>query len=155
MTTANGEAVEASGGADSQLEQVRAKRRAIERARADKTAREAAASALEEETRALEDEQAILDAETEHGADRKKIYVCRTAAGLVIVKRPHPLLFRKYMDGDEKGSQENEQLIRSCLVYPSVEKFDRMLDDQPALLIELANKVVWLAGFRAKEVSAK
>jgi hypothetical protein len=140
---------------EAELAEVRAKRRALAAAREARAANTATADALKAEKEALADDEAIAKAEAEHGPLKKKIYEVRTAAGLVIVKRPNHVLYRKFQDSAEQSVVELEKLVRPCLVYPPVEQFDRMLDDQPAILIPVADAVTWLAGFRAKENAAK
>jgi hypothetical protein len=154
LAASNGTAVVTDPNAEKLLE-LRAKRRAINAAREARDAERSAAELVAVEERGLAEDEAIAAAEVEHGAVGKKIFVVRTPAGIVIVKRPNHVLYRRYQDKGEATSLEFEKLVRPCLVYPSVEQFDRLLDDLPGILIDVANGVAYLAGSRAKEQLGK
>jgi len=132
---------------------------ARERTRAAKAKREAAevesATIREVEQAEIEaaDQEAIADAEEKHGAHR--IAVVRSSLGCVIVKRPNPLVYKRFRDKGEAKTADLETLARHALVYPSPPKFDAMLQELPAILDHAANKVVELAGFNSKEVGKK
>lgn len=135
------------------LAAARERKRAAE---AKRQATQAAADALakvETEEREALDEEAIANAEAEHGAN--KIGIVRTDLGAVIVKRPHPAHYKRFRDRESAKTQDLEKLVRPCVVYPDATRFDAMLDEQPAILDRVANQVVELAGFRAREVSGK
>jgi hypothetical protein len=116
---------------------------------------EAAAKRLEVEAeeRDAADEEAIALAEEAHGP--KRIAVVRTDSGCVIVKRPNPVIYKRFRDRGEAKTVDLEKLVRACLVHPDGNGLDRILDDVPAALDRAANAIVELAGFRAKEVSGK
>lgn len=137
------------------LGELRAKRRALESAREARAVERASTDAIAAEERAIADEEAIAAAETEHGEVDKKIRIVRTPAGTVIVKRPNNVLFRKFADQGKSDVDDLERLARPCIVYPTIDQFDRMLTDQPAILIDVANAVTYLAGVRTKEHAAK
>ncbi len=108
---------------------------------------------VETEERKATDEEAVFTAEGEHGA--KRIRVVETDFGCVIVKRPNPVHYKRFRDRESAKTADLEKLVRPCLVYPDASAFDRMLDEAPATLDRVADAVVHLAGFRAKEVSGK
>lgn len=137
------------------LAELRAKRLGMEQARESREAARIAAKAIAAEEHAIADEEAIMEAEREHGEIDVKIRIVHTSAGTVIVKRANNLLFRKWADNGKTDSQDVEKLIRPCVVYPAIEVFDRMLNDQPAIAFDVANSVAYLAGARAKEHAAK
>jgi len=132
---------------------------ARERRRAAEAKREQTASALstqamvEAEERDAADAEAIAKAEEEIG--ERRIAVIRTELGAVIVKRPNPVLYKRFRDKESAKTQDLEMLVRPCLVHPPFARFDAMLEEQPAVLDRVADRVVFLAGFRGKEVSEK
>jgi hypothetical protein len=137
------------------LDKVRAERAALAVAREARAADAALEAQLEGETLALRDEQAIAAAELEHGPVGKRIAVIGTDLGVVIVKRPHAALFRKFQAKGSTKPEDLDQLVRPCLVYPSKAEFDRIDDELPATMTRCANAVVALAGFRQEENAGK
>lgn len=108
---------------------------------------------VEIEEIAAADEEAIAKYEEEIGA--QKIRVVHTDVGCVIVKRPNPLLYKKFRDQGNTKTKDLEKLVHPCLVYPTVTQFEKMMEEQAATLDRTADAVVTLAGFRRKEVSEK
>lgn len=108
---------------------------------------------VEAAERDARDEVAISEAEERFGA--KKIAVVRTEVGCVIVKRPHPLIYKKFRDRGELKTTDLEKLVRACLVHPDGNALDKVFEEEPAALDRAANCVVELAGFRAKENAGK
>ncbi len=145
--------METTNDLDARLATARARRNAAESRR--NTSAESAAKLLEVETeeRNANDEEAIAEAEEKHGQQR--IAVVRTDVGCVIVKRPNPLIYKRFRDKGDAKTVDLEKLVRACLVYPTGDGLDQVLDEVPAALDRAANAVVELAGFRAKEVSEK
>jgi hypothetical protein len=138
-----------------ELAKVRAERAALSEARAQREEARSIAEQLENETRALRDEQAIAKAEEEIGPQGKRIMCIQTDMGVVIVKKPHAVSFRKFQDKGETDHEDLLKLVSPCLVYPSKEQFAVLLDDLPATLQRCANAVATLAGVRVKEVTGK
>jgi hypothetical protein len=137
---------------DTQLAELRAKRAAL----AD--AREARAiltpdQEIEKEKRALEQDDALDKAETEHGA--KRVRLVRGDSGAVILKRPHMVTFRKFQDRGTTDSEALEALIKPCILWPTKAEFDALMQEEPALLQRCANAVCALAGVRVDEVTKK
>jgi len=97
--------------------------------------------------------EAIADAEAEH--DSRKIRIVESSLGVVIVKRPNPLHYKKFRDKGEAKTNELEKLVRGCLLYPNATAFDRILEEEPGTLDRCATAVIELAGFRLKEASGK
>lgn len=144
----------------SELEARRAKAREeralLAKARAERDTQSMLVAEVEAEERALRDEQALAVAEEEYGAVGSRIAVVQTDLGMVIVKRPNALHWRRFQDkGDKIKSQDFEQLVRPCLVHPDVSAFERILEELPATLIHFADAVATLAGARSKEVAGK
>ncbi len=108
---------------------------------------------VERQEQAAVDAEALDKAEVEHGA--KKIATVQTEMGLIILRRPHPMHFKRFRDKGANGTEELEKLVAPCLVYPDRGKFNAILEEEPAALDRCADRVVTLAGFRAKEVAGK
>lgn len=129
---------------------------ALAAVQADSTARDAD-TALDEEladaARALADAKAIAEAERALG--KKCLATYDTPRGVVIVKRPNHLLFRKFMDAGEMTVAVCEELIRPCLVHPSRDVFDSYSEEYPAIIIPVANRIAQLAGSRSKDQLGK
>jgi len=137
------------------LAEIRARRAEIAAARSAYEAATAAERELAEETQALADEQAIQAAELEHGLVGRKIAVVKTDAGVIIVKRPHMNTFRKFQDHGEANTETNLKLVRPCVVYPDLVRFDEILAEVPYALSKCANAVSYLAGFRKEDLTVK
>jgi len=120
------------------------------RAQADELAAKLAAEEL-----GLRSEQAIEAAEQEHGALDKKIRVVQTDMGIVIVKRAHPAVFKRFIDRGKHSMQDLEELGRKCLVFPTLTEWEAMCNEQTAIINRTADAIAWLAGMRAEDVSAK
>jgi hypothetical protein len=140
---------------EARLAKARAERAAVAQARVEREAAAELAALVETEERAAKDEAAVAAAEQAHGPVGRKIAVVETDLGVIIVKRPNPVLFRKWQDMGKATTATLDQLVRPCLVYPDVAAFDRILDELPATLMRLANEVCTLAGMRREEVSGK
>jgi hypothetical protein len=144
---------------EAQLAAIQAKRAAFAAAREKAKRPDVLKSQLEAEVRDLEDDQAIVALEDEHGADGRFIKVIRTDLGAVILRRAHAPAFKRFQDlrsrENSKVHELSEQLVRPCLLHPSKERFDEMLREQPHILIRCANGLAELAGVRAEEVSGK
>ena len=97
--------------------------------------------------------EAVADAEADH--DPRKIRVVESGLGVVIVRRPNPLLYKRFRDKGEAKTNELEKLVRGCLLYPTAAGFDRILEEEPGTLDRCATAVIELAGFRLKEASGK
>ena len=139
--------------AQMRIEAARQKRREIEQKRERlREGREEAAHAAAEELAAL-DEAAIFEAEEKHG--EKKIRVIRTEMGCVVVKRPNHVLYKKFRDKESARTEDLYGLVSKCIVHPTMQRFDAILDELPGTLDVVADAAIYLAGFRAKELSGK
>lgn len=141
--------------ADAELKELRAQRSAIAAAR---RAREAARSTSEQiaaERLALADDQAIELAEAEHGPVGRRIALVRTDLGVIVLRRAHPHIFKRYSDKGSIKSDDLDRLVRPSLVYPEVGKFDTILEELPATLMRCADAIAVLAGVRTEELQGK
>ena len=99
--------------------------------------------------------EAIAAAEAEHGPVGKSLEVVHTSSGVVIVKRPHSALFRRFQDSGKQTTAEYEKLINPCVVYPTLPELVRWTEIEPATTLRVANAVCTLAGIRSSEVAGK
>lgn len=137
-------------------ERLKAAKAAREALRVEREAKAEAARLEREadaEERALADETALDAAEREHGEGR--VAGVETAMGLVIVKRPHSALYRRFVDAQKATVTEFEKLVLPNVVYPSKERVESILEEQPAVLSELASAVCRLAGAKLEIQSGK
>jgi hypothetical protein len=111
--------------------------------------------ALAKATQDLADAEAIDTAEREIGRVGDQIATYGTPRGVVIVKRPNHLLFRRFADAPQLTVAVCEELVLTCLVHPSRDVFEQLAEDFPGILAPLASKVSELAGVRAKDTSGK
>jgi hypothetical protein len=137
----------------------RAERARIQAERERREQEHALADELEREEQALKDDQAIADAEVEHGPVGKRIEVVRTSLGVVIVRRPNPAAMRRFQDrsisSKDLTMDDCEQLVRPALVYPDKATFDKWTQEQPGILPRCAGACSRLAGVRADEMAGK
>jgi len=137
------------------LEQIRAERAQLARERERREEEQDAQELLEMEERGLADDRAIAAAVVDHGPLGKKIAAIYTDQGVVIVKRPHHVMWKRFQDSGETTTDEFEKLVLPCVVHPDRFTFVRYCEAQAAILGRCANQVAALAGFRLKEVGAK
>lgn len=96
---------------------------------------------------------ALEAAEKEHG--ERRVALVLTEEGAVIVRRPHRLNVQKFMDAEKITSTVMTALVKSCVVHPDKDAFERILDEQPAALAPIANAALTLAGSGAKSLAGK
>lgn len=102
------------------------------------------------------EERAALDAaEREHGEIGRKIAVVVTVEGAVIVKRPHRLVVKAFIDSGKATLEDMEKVSKLSLVYPSKDAFAKLLEELPAAAGVIAAEVLELAGMNAKAFSGK
>jgi hypothetical protein len=140
---------------EQRIQKARAERARLEAEAHDRAELARLEAEAEREERAPRELAALEAAEREHGPRGRKIQVVETDLGIVIVKRPHSALFRRFSDKGSMKTADLDQLVRPCVVYPDSSTLDRILDELPATLLRLANSVSELAGFRAEEVQGK
>jgi hypothetical protein len=144
-----------AGDAARRLAEVRAKRAALDDARARAEAVREVHDALEREERALADAEALAAAEQQYGPEGRKIRAVDTPLGLIILKRSGNAAYRRFMDAKTASTDEAERLVKPCVVYPSRAEFDRIVDEYPALWVRLAGALTVLAGHRNTELAEK
>lgn len=134
---------------------VRAEREALEAERARKAEVETARAELAAEEQRLKDEPEIAKAVNEHGAIGSKIAVVETDMGAIVVKRPPPVVFKRFQDKGSTKTDDFWSLVKPCIVYPDVRRVNEILEALPGTLGSLADEVVTLAGYRTKEAGGK
>ena len=140
---------------EKELAEILAKRAELAEAMKARDAAKALDDTIARERRNLENEEAIAKAETEHGRIVDgKIAAIETRLGVVIVKCPKNVFYKRFMDG-KNGRKDAEALVAHCLVHPSQGDFDALLEELPATLDVAMNTCAQLAGITAKEVSGK
>lgn len=132
--------------ASKRAEETRAKREELE------TQGELERRVLEAEREAA-DQEALLNAESEHGSSR--IATVSTDLGVIILKRANALRFKKFQDLESTKTLDVERLVRPCIVYPDKSRFDVICEELPATLMQCGNAVAILAGARAQENAGK
>lgn len=109
--------------------------------------------------RELAEEKALDEAIATHGPLGKVLGTVATDMGLVIVKRPGMVAFRKFQDKtSERGAattQETEALVRTCVVYPELGRFDVVLAELPGTLTRVADCACELAVGKARGTAGK
>lgn len=141
----------------SDLAAVKAERAARQAKREATAAAEAARLELEAERQALANEVAIDEAVDKYGAIDVAIGIVTTrAGGVVIVRKPNHMHYRKFIESKTgKSVEDAEALIRSCLVYPDKPTFSALLEDLPGLIDAIATKACALAGSKVAEAAGK
>lgn len=138
-----------------ELAKAKAKRAEIVDRRAARNELLEAEQAIALELRQAADEEAIDEAEQEHGLLGVKIDRVDTECGVVIVKRPNHLIFKRFQELGRTKSEDFVKLVHPCLVHPSVSEFERYCEEQPATLLRTADAVATLAGVRGDQVRGK
>lgn len=138
-----------------ELAALRARRAELQAAREAREEAAAVKRLVEAERRAIQDEEALAAAVETYGEVGRHIEAVDTDLGVVIVKRASALRFKRFQDADTIDSKAASQLVRPCVVHPTLDVLDTMLDEQPGILLRLANAVSRLAGARANEVEKK
>lgn len=140
---------------EQRLAAIRAERAAIAERGQKRDANRELLDQVEAEERALKDEQAIEAAIEAHGPLGKKIAAVHTSLGVVIVKRPNHVLFKRFQDSGEATSDEFYKLVLPTLVHPARTVFDSLLEEQPGVLSRIASEVCLLAGVQLKAAAGK
>lgn len=137
---------------ETKLEALRARRAELAEAAAARKA-PSVDDLIAEETTKLEAAEAYEKAQVEHGI--KQVALIETAAGDVVLRRPHVAAYRKFQDAEGNKSESAIEFVKSCLLYPSKPVFDKWYTAQAGILPDLASACVELAGFRDKSAKGK
>lgn len=107
-----------------------------------------------EKRRAIE-AQVLSELEGKHGAVGKYLAVVETGEGIVVIKRPSQMQYKKFTDADKHTSDTFYRLVAPCLVHPTKAEWERINDAEPATLVKCANACVTLAGFTRADLEGK
>jgi hypothetical protein len=144
---------------NAELEQRLARARALvaekEKAREQREADNALIREVEEAELKARNAEAVEAAELAHGEIGKKIALTYTPLGVIIVKRPHTALFRRFQDSKEASTEEALKLVRPSVVYPDRATFDEWIDKVPGVLFSLTKQCSHLSGYSASEAAGK
>lgn len=108
---------------------------------------------LQRELQALKDDQEVARISAEHPAKRTK--AVRTPLGCLLVKRPARGEYQRFIDRQEVTYATISAFVRPCLLYPTADRLDAILDEMPGLLTPIQDAVFELAGFAAKDKAVK
>jgi hypothetical protein len=140
---------------DARLKAAKAKKAEIEARRQAKAAEVASLAEVEAAEREAREAEIIENAESEIGAIGDKIAIVRTSAGMIVVKRCHPNVFRRFADQASFKTKDYLQLVSGSIVHPDKATFDAMLEEAPGILVACADAVLRLAGAAAQVQSEK
>lgn len=139
----------------------RAARDAAEkRAKGELSEEEKLAREVEAEERAAKDAEATADAVEKHGEIGTEIATVDTDLGVVIVRRPPRVVFRRFekkafnKDGEFRD-EEAEEFIRHVLVHPARSEFDAIVEKLPGTLVRACDAAHDLAIGKRRTVQGK
>lgn len=141
-----------------QLKATRAKLAALAEKRTQRAAvrEQDPANQLARAERDLADAEGLAAAEEKEGTEEDgKIGLVKTDLGLIIIRRANPTAYRRHSDAGKTSCVAQEMLVRPCRVYPSVDRFDLIIQELPYVLTACADKVVELAGYQQKDTAGK
>ena len=111
------------------------------------------AAELRAQRQRILDLEAVKAAREKHGKD--KIAEVETCAGIVIVRAPNPMIFRRFIALGTPTPDDVERLVIACLVHPDRAAFQVVAEQYPAIPIDVAAKVLDLAKGVASRISEK
>lgn len=124
--------------------------RRAQRERGEKLRRE-----LAETKRARKDAEIIEQLEAKHGPLGKRLVRIDTDEGMIVVRKPDPRLYQRFVDQGKTNVEALNKLVRPHVVHPDKTEFDRILEEVPAALMRCADGVCYLAGVRKQEAEGK
>lgn len=107
---------------------------------------------IQAEQVAARDLPKIAELEGTRGIDFD-VVSCRL--GLVAVKRPSGVVWKRFTTSKKEARDAAEDLVRACLAYPTASEFTAIIDDQPAALESMALTVGRLAGADLERIQGK
>ena len=140
---------------DEKLKEAREKREAIEKARLDREEAARKEDALEAELLEIENLEALEKLEKEYGAER----VARIDipdGRMVVVRAPKGIEFKRYLDSNGKGMEDERTFSGKLIVYPSTQVYhDDILDKYPGVFAAVMKAVKVLSGTEGKAQGKK
>jgi hypothetical protein len=115
--------------------------------------RDAAKAKLEADKadREEKEENILLDLEEKHGLEGDKLAVCRTDKGMVVMTMPLAVVWKRFASLKEIKPEDVDRFVRPCVIYPSKEEFNALVDNLPASLIQCGDALATLAGVRREK----
>ncbi len=139
----------------SELEKLKAELRAVEARRTERSLSSAAAEELAAVKLELANSRALEAAEAKYGALDDYIATYSTKLGVVIVRRPHHVIYKRFADKQKLDMEAIMPLIKNALAYPDYTTFEGWLEELPGIAVPIANVICRLAGVRTTEISEK
>jgi len=97
----------------------------------------------------------IQAAEDEHG----KIAVVNTRLGAIVVRKPHHLAYQQFTrraaDSKPLDDAAMWRLVKACVVYPTVQRAEEIVEEYAGVTARLAEEVVRLAKGEVDETEGK
>ena len=112
---------------------------------------EAPIEAAEAAERAAIDAEALDAAEIAHG----RVATVQTLMGLVILKMPGIVRFKRFRDQGESRFDEIDSFVRTCLVHPDPVAYEAITQAIPGTVDRCGNAVCELAGYVLRELQGK
>ena len=87
----------------------------------------------------------VAKLEAEHG----EILLVKTVLGQVAFRNPRRAEYKRFhqeVHNDKRRADAGENLIRTCIIYPSLAEFDDMLDRKAGIGSTCANALTEFAG---------
>ena len=128
---------------------------------AAKAPREQKQAALEREseiarlTQEIADEPAIAEMVDKHGAVGDGVAILRTPEGAIVVTRPKQAVWRRFSDTKVTDGVAVYKLVRGCVVHPSLERLEAIIDKRPGALEQLGGLIAELAVARDADLAGK
>ena len=138
-----------------ELEALRAKLAAARAPREQKQAgleREAEIARLTQE---IADEPAIAEMVDKHGAVGDGVAILRTPEGAIVVTRPKQAVWRRFSDTKVTDGVAVYKLVRGCVVHPSLERLEAIIEKRPGALEQLGGLIAELAVARDADLAGK
>jgi hypothetical protein len=102
----------------------------------------------------VSDELSLQAAIKEHGKLGQRVHAIYTPLGIVIVKRPTRAAYREYQASDNRYEGQ-DVLVHACLVHPDHTRYERIVDEYPAIQSQLAGAIALLAGIQLEITASK
>lgn len=128
---------------------------------AAKAPREQKQAALEREseiarlTQEIADEPAIAEMVDKHGAVGDGVAILRTPEGAIVVTRPKQAVWRRFSDTKVTDGVAVYKLVRGCVVHPSLERLEAIIEKRPGALEQLGGLIAELAVARDADLAGK
>lgn len=128
---------------------------AIEERRAVREREEQLGRDLAAAKRARREAEVIEQLEAKHGPLRKRLMRVDTDEGMIVVGKPNPLAYKRFVDQGKTNTEALSKLVRPCVLHPDKTELDRILEEVPAALVRCADAACFLAGVRKEEAEGK